>query len=111
MSFKAAQDKMRASLAAMPMVMAAVLVVGLHATDAKAADEADTASVKESVGQAAKDYELLRQRMYQGRVAAIFSSPAPGATYGETSKTASANVPRVIPGVIDYTRPYRPGTR
>lgn len=128
---------MRAALATAPMVMAAVLAVGLHASEAKAAEAEAAAApngiVKQVAQEARKEvvrtanaYEGLRQRMYGARsgswLAAMRSdsgnesesasqNSGSTTTYGATAARGAAVAVRQIYGAIDYTKPYRPGER
>lgn len=138
-SFQVAKTGLRASLNAAPMVMAAVLAVGLHANGAQAAEADAAPSASAAVKQVAQDarneavraanaYEGLRQRMYGARagswLASMRSESGNGTesatqnsgststgTYGTTAARGAAVAVRQIYGAIDYTKPYRPGER
>ena len=140
-SFKTAKAGMRAALAAAPMVMAAVLAVGMHEAKADSvvatygtgwASGGKQYSSSNEVGRAANAYEGLRDRLSGARVgnviSKVFQTDEPESdkakeaeskddaakktsTYGETAKSGSVGVARATQGYIDYTKPYRPGAR
>lgn len=138
-SFQVAKAGLRASLQASPMVMAAVLAVGLHANTAKAAEADAAPSASTTVKQVAQDarneavraanaYEGLRQRMYGARTGSWLASmrsesdneaesttqnsgATSTGTYGATAARGAAVAVRQVHGAIDYTKPYRPGDR
>jgi hypothetical protein len=132
---------MRAALAAAPMVMAAVLAVGMHDAQAQVVSHGPAwtggfgtlysggkqYSDDNEVGKAANAYESLRSSMYGFSTGAVIGkavgdaqreadeeSAKPRTEEGQKSTYGQVSAASKVGSgwsMPDYTKPYRPGSR